>query len=225
MTSKVMELYKDEHLSNILVYEFEHITKKDGMCVIKVSFSQRGWFQKSKVKWNTTNCDNRMGSKKPFIPLKVTATCNILNHTLIYSISLRTSIVVYHYLFSQSMLTNGSPRKIVNMASLGGPFHTPQHPEDNSVTLENSSRTATGKDSGFGKQTNQDNLRYGYGSPPSQQPFPSAPQLSQLPPYNMPHRSQRTTSTSQGYPCCGPQCQGYDLHQGGYGGSQMFSPP
>jgi len=40
MTFKVMEAYEGEHLSNILVYEFEHITKKGGMCVIKVSFSQ-----------------------------------------------------------------------------------------------------------------------------------------------------------------------------------------
>jgi len=36
--------------------------------------------------------------------------------------------------------------------------------------------------------------------------------------------SQPTTSTSQGYPNYGPQWQGYDLHRGGYGGSQMFPP-
>jgi hypothetical protein len=39
MTCKVMEAYEGEHLSHILVYEFEHITKKGGMYVIKVSFS------------------------------------------------------------------------------------------------------------------------------------------------------------------------------------------
>ena len=50
MTCKVIHTYKGEHLSNILVYEFEHITKKGGMCVIKDSFSQRpGWFHRSKV--------------------------------------------------------------------------------------------------------------------------------------------------------------------------------
>jgi hypothetical protein len=38
-----------ETLSNIPEYEFKHITKKDEMCVIKVSFSQWGWFQGSKV--------------------------------------------------------------------------------------------------------------------------------------------------------------------------------
>ena len=50
MTCKVMEAYEGEHLSHILVYEFEHIMKKGGMCVIKVSFSQGpGWFHESKV--------------------------------------------------------------------------------------------------------------------------------------------------------------------------------
>jgi hypothetical protein len=36
----------------------------------------------------------------PFIPLKVTATCNILNHTPIDAISHLASRVVYHYLGS-----------------------------------------------------------------------------------------------------------------------------
>ena len=40
----------------------------------------------------------------------------------------------------------------------------------------------------------------------------------------MTHSSQPTSSTSQGYPSYGPPWQGYDLHQGGYGGSQMFPP-
>jgi hypothetical protein len=49
-TCKVMEAYEGEHISHILVYEFELITKKGGMCVIKVSFSQSlGWFHGSKV--------------------------------------------------------------------------------------------------------------------------------------------------------------------------------
>jgi hypothetical protein len=39
MTGKVIEAYEGEHVSNILVHEFRHITKKGGMCVIKVSFS------------------------------------------------------------------------------------------------------------------------------------------------------------------------------------------
>jgi len=50
MTCKVMEAYEGEYLSHILVYEFEHITKKGGMCVSKVSVSQGpGWFHGSKV--------------------------------------------------------------------------------------------------------------------------------------------------------------------------------
>ena len=49
MTCKVMEVYEGENLSNILVYDFEHITKRGGICVIKVPFSQPGWFHESKV--------------------------------------------------------------------------------------------------------------------------------------------------------------------------------
>jgi hypothetical protein len=50
MTCKVMEAYEGEHLSHILVYKFEDITKKGGMCVIEVSFSQGpGWFHGSMV--------------------------------------------------------------------------------------------------------------------------------------------------------------------------------
>jgi len=49
-TCKAIDIYVGEHLSNILVFEFEHITKKCGMCVIKVSFSQGpGWFHGSMV--------------------------------------------------------------------------------------------------------------------------------------------------------------------------------
>jgi len=99
MTCKVIDAYKGEHLSNIIVYKFEHIMKKGGMCVIKASFSQcPGWFHGSKVQWNPTDRDNRMGYMKPFIPPKVTAPCNILKHTLIDSISHLPSIVVYHNL-------------------------------------------------------------------------------------------------------------------------------
>jgi len=44
-----MEAYEGEHQSNTLVEEFEHITKKGGMCVIMVSSFQQGWFHGSKV--------------------------------------------------------------------------------------------------------------------------------------------------------------------------------
>jgi len=50
MTSKVIDVYNGEHLSNIVVYDFKHIIKKDGMCMIKVSLSHGpGWFHGSKV--------------------------------------------------------------------------------------------------------------------------------------------------------------------------------
>ena len=50
ITCEVIDVHKGEHLSNILLYEFEHITTKGGMCVIRVSFSQGpGWFHGSKV--------------------------------------------------------------------------------------------------------------------------------------------------------------------------------
>jgi len=166
-----------------------------------------------------------MGYKKRFIPPKVTATCNILNHTLIYSISLLASIVVYHHLCSQTVSTNGSPPKTGNMARPGGLFGTQQRREDNSESSENSSHTATGKDSPFGKQTYQYQPPHGYGYPLSQQPFPGAPQFYQHSPFNMTYSSHPTTSARQGYQHYGPPWQEYNLHQGGYGGSQMFPPP
>jgi len=43
LSFKVMEVYKGKYLSNILVYEFENITRKAMMCVIQVSFSYLGW--------------------------------------------------------------------------------------------------------------------------------------------------------------------------------------
>jgi hypothetical protein len=46
---KVMEVYKGEHLSNILVYGIEHITKKGRMCVTKVTFALLGFFRGSKM--------------------------------------------------------------------------------------------------------------------------------------------------------------------------------
>jgi len=166
-----------------------------------------------------------MRYKKPFIPPMVTAPCNILNHTLIYSISLLASIVVYHHLCSQNMSTNGSPPKTAIMAHPGGLFGTQQLLQDNSESSENSSPTATGKDSPFGKQTNQYQPPHGYGYLPSQQPFPGAPQFYQHSPFNMTHSSQPTTSARQGYQSYGPPWQGYDLHQGGYDESHMFPPP
>lgn len=50
MAVKAMEAYEGGHLFHIPLSEFEHITKKDGMCVIEVFFSQdQCWFHGSKV--------------------------------------------------------------------------------------------------------------------------------------------------------------------------------
>jgi hypothetical protein len=50
VTCKVIDTYEGEHQSNIIVYEFEHIRQKGGMCVSQVSLSQGpGWFPGSKV--------------------------------------------------------------------------------------------------------------------------------------------------------------------------------
>jgi hypothetical protein len=79
-----------------------------------------------------------MGYKKPLILLKVTATSNILNHTVIYSISILASIVGYQHLCSQNMSTNGSPPTTATMARPGGLFGTQKCHEDYPESSENS---------------------------------------------------------------------------------------
>jgi len=220
---KVMGAHESEHLSNILVYESVHITKKGGMLVIKVSFSQGpGWFHGSQVWWNTTLRDKRMGYKKPIIPPKVTATCNIHNHTPIYSTSHHRSIVVHHHLCSQNMSTKGFLPKTPNMAPLGGQFGSQWRHVDDSGSSDNGSRTTTGTDSRSTKHATQYQPPHGYDYPPTQQPFSGAPQFHHHSTFNLTRSSQPTTSVSQQYPGYGPPWQGYDHHQGGYGESRMF---
>jgi len=122
------------------------------------------------------------------------------------------------------MLTKESPPKTVNMAQPGGLFGLQQCGDDNSESPDESSRHAIRKDSQFGIYNNQCHPPQGYGYPSSQQPFPGTPQFYHQSPFNMTHSSQPTSSTSQGYASYGPPWQGYDLHQGGFGGSQMFPP-
>jgi len=55
---------KGEILSKIVVYEFEHRTKKGRMCVIVNSFSQLG-FMGSKVQWHTLVHNKEDGYKRP----------------------------------------------------------------------------------------------------------------------------------------------------------------
>jgi hypothetical protein len=51
-------LKQGELLSKILQYEFEYNTKKGGMCVTMISFSQPG-FMGSNVQCNTTDRDKQ----------------------------------------------------------------------------------------------------------------------------------------------------------------------
>jgi len=123
------------------------------------------------------------------------------------------------------MSTNGSPLNTLNVAPQGSLFGSHQRRDHISGSPDNGSRTAIGKDSHFGKHTDQYHPLQGYGYPPSQHPFPGTPQLYHQSPFNMTLSSQPTNSASQGYPSYGPLWQWYDLHQGGYAGSQMFPPP
>jgi len=111
------------------------------------------------------------------------------------------------------------------MAPPGGLFGSQPCGNDNSESPDKSSRHATRKDNKFGKHTNQYHRPQGYGHPPSQQLFPGTPQFYHQSSFNMTHSLHPTSSASQGYPSYGPPWQGYDLHQGDYGGSQMFPPP
>jgi len=183
--------------------------------VIKVSCSQPGWFHGLNMEWNTTDHDDQMGYMIPFIPPSVTATCLILNHTLINCILHFASTIVYHHQCTQNMSTNRSPPKTPNVALLSCQFEIQQRREDNSGSSERSSRTTTGQDSQFGKHTNQYHPLHGYGYLPSHQAFPAALQFYQHSPFNMMDSPQPATSASQGFPSYGPQWQGYDLHQGG----------
>jgi len=206
-----MEVYESEHQSRALGFQFEHTTQKDRMYVIKISFTQMGWFHWSKAEWNSKDCDITMWYMKPFIPKKITATCNILNHTPTHSTSHLASIVVVDNVCSQSRSINISPLKTANMASPGSLFGMYKHHEDISAALEYGSPSAIGNDIAFGKQTNQNHPLHGYGSQPSQHPFPSPSQIYQHSSFNMTQSLQPTTSVGQGYPGNGPQWQEYYL--------------
>jgi len=163
-----------------------------------------------------------MGYKKPFILPKVTATCNILNQTPMYSTSHRASRGVNNLLCSQNMSTNGSPTKRANMATPGGWFGFRQLSDDNSGSSDDGSWTSTENEYQSGRLTNKYHPPHGYGYPPSQQPFPGALQFYRNSPFNMtPNSLQPATRISQQFPSKGPLWQGYDLHQGGYGVSEM----
>jgi len=165
-----------------------------------------------------------MGYTKSFIPPKVTVPSNVFNRIRIYCILLFASLVAFHHRRSQIIWMNGSPTQTTNMTCSGGLCGTPQRHKNDSESSGNSSQTSTGKDIQFVNQTNQYHPLHGYGYLSSQQPFPDTPQLYQHFLCNITHNSQPTTCARQWYESYGLQWQGYNLHQGGYGGSQMFPP-
>jgi len=166
-----------------------------------------------------------MEYKKLFILPNITATCNILNHTLNYSISHHTSIVVFHHHDSQNMSMNGTPPKTTNVAPAGSLNGTQQWCQHNSEPSENCSHTATCKDGRFGKQSNQYYLPSRYGYRPSKMSYSGAGLIYHHSTFNTILSSQPTNSTRLGFPSHVLQRQGYDHNQGRYVGSQMFSAP
>jgi len=222
MIFKVMEEYKVEHLSNILVDESEHITKKGRMCIMKVSFSEaRAGFMDPRCS-ETPVHNITMWYKMPFIPPKFTTTCNMVKHTPIYPTCYRQSMVDYLGLCSERMSMKGSKGMISRKAPLGGQFSLQQPCDNNSGSSYNGSRTAAGKDTRSGKHDYEYNPQHGYCYSPSLLPFPGALQYYHQSPLNMTHESlQPTTSVSQQFPSHGPKWPGYDHCQGGYGESQM----
>jgi hypothetical protein len=123
------------------------------------------------------------------------------------------------------MSTNGSPPKTTNMAPPGGLFGSQQRPEDNVGASDNNAGNTPSKDTQFGQPPNQIQPPPGYSYPPSQPPFPGAPQFSHPAPFNMTPSSQPSSGgATQGYQSYGPSWQGYDFPLGGYGGPQVFPP-
>jgi hypothetical protein len=123
------------------------------------------------------------------------------------------------------MSTKGSPPNTVNVAPPGGQCASQQCGDDNSESPDISSRHASRKDSQFGKHTKQYHLPHGYSYPPSLQSFPGAPQFYHQSPFSMTHSLDPASSASEGYPLrYMPPWQGYDLHHGGHGGSEVCHP-
>ena len=111
------------------------------------------------------------------------------------------------------------------MAPPGGLFGSQQRPDDNVRASDNNAGNTQSKDTQFGQPTNRFPPPPGYSYPPSQPPFPGAPQFYHPAPFNMTPSSQQSSGGApQGYPSYGPSWQGYDFPQGGYGGPEMFPP-
>ena len=122
---------------------------------------------------------------------------------------------------------NGSPPKTTNMALTRGLFGSQQCPDDNVGASDNSAGNTPSQHIQFGQSLNQFHpppQPPGYSYPPSQAPFPGAPQFYHQAPFNMTPSSKPSLGVTQGYPGYGPSWQAYDFPQGEYGGPQMFPP-
>ena len=125
------------------------------------------------------------------------------------------------------MSTNGSPPKTTNMAPAGGLFGSQQRPEDNVGASDYNAGHTPSKDTQFGQSVNQFHPPPpppGYSYPPSQAPFPGAPQFYHPAPFNMTPSSQPSSAATRAYPMYGPSWQGFNFPQGWYGGPQIFPP-
>jgi hypothetical protein len=123
------------------------------------------------------------------------------------------------------MSTNRSPPKTTNMAPTSGLFGSQRRPDDNVGASENDAGNTPSKDTQFGQPGNQfHSPSPGYNYPPSQPPFPGAPQFYLQAPFNMTPSPQPSSGATQGYSSYGSSWQAHDLPQGGYGGPQMFPP-
>jgi len=214
---------KGELVSKILVYEFEHLTKKGRTCMLWFLFlSWVSWDQRwSETLQFVTNQMNIRGLHSP------EGHC-YLQYSQLYSASFKITnwidnlITTIFSLHTMSM--NGSPPKTTNMAPPGGLFGSQQCPDDNVGASDNNAGNTPNKDTQFRQPTIQFPPPPGYSYSSSQPPLPGFPQFYHHVPFNMTPSSQPSSGATKGYASYGPPWQGYDLPQGSYGGPQMFPP-
>jgi len=122
------------------------------------------------------------------------------------------------------MLTNGSPLKTTNMGPPVRLFGSQQCPDNNVGASYNNAGNKPHKDTQFRQPTNQFPTSPGYSHPPSQPPFPCAPQVYHPALFNRTPSSKPSSGATQGYPSYRPPWQGYNFPEDGHGGPQMFLP-
>jgi hypothetical protein len=214
---------KAEHLSKIVVYEFEHITKKGSMCVLWFHFLSR------------VSRDQRCGEKPQFVTNKMNIRDPLsaeghwyLQYCQLYSSSLEITNWIDNWIANifcwHTMSTKGSPPKTTNMAPIGGLFGSQQCPYDIVGASDNNPGNTPIKDTQFKQPPNRFPPPPGYSYPPSQLPFPGIPQFYHPALSDMTQSSQPSTGATQGYRSYWPLWQGYNFPQGGYGGPQMCHP-